>query len=56
MAIDQIIKQDNGDGSTTVTVTTTGGGCATSTYYDYQSQSTQDNIINDTVKSAIDDE
>lgn len=54
MPIDQIIKQDNGDGSTTVTAITSDGNSETNTYFDYQSQSTIDDIINDTVQSALD--
>ena len=54
MPIEQIIKQDNGDGSTTVTAITSEGHSATATYYAHQCQSNIDDVINDTIQAALD--
>ena len=53
MAVNQIIKQDNGDGTTTVTVVTDNGNSATNTYDHDWSQSHIDDTINDTVQEAL---
>lgn len=54
MPVEQIIKNDNGDGSTTVTVVTEAGNVAVGTYYDYQAQSTIDDIQESVTKEALD--
>lgn len=56
MAIDQVIKQDNGDGTTTVTVTTDGGGVGTETYNNSWSQCYIDEAVSNAVRKANDDE
>ena len=49
MPIDQIIKQDNGDGTVTVTAITSDGNSETTSY----DKDWSDSHINDTINEAI---
>lgn len=53
MAIAQIIKQDNGDGSVTVTAITEAGNSGTRTYKDHWPSSSIDETINEAVQEAL---
>ena len=53
MAIAQIIKHDNGDGSVTVTAVTEKGNSETRTYKDHWPSSSIDETINEAVQGAL---
>lgn len=53
MAIAQILKQDNGDGSVTVTAITEKGNPGTRTYEKNWSDSHIDDTINEAVQDAL---
>lgn len=53
MAIAQILKQDNGDGSVTITTITEKGNTETITYKDHGPSSSIDETINEAVQGAL---